>query len=306
MIWLLPVSSLTVVGFLSALLVSSVLGNPNLAAELLLNGLVQSDRLAYTKVKANANEHFCYTDLVQGQWKAYEPVSCQYLRQSAGVSEQLFQSNIAFDELECLSSDSKSGQAFWRSRSGIVVVKTIKQYECRTMRRMLKSYCNHVQSGQSCIGNVLGLYRVKLNRGRKYYFLVTKNVYHQGPSTKITPSLKFDLKGSTIGRRKSASSTVHKDLDLMNSGELLSVGPVAKDILLSALYRDSQFLASYNIMDYSLLVEVEEPNFTVVRRFLSRVFQQPLSTAPSDRGKLVMLGTDGKVYHFGIIDFLQA
>jgi hypothetical protein len=56
-------------------------------------------------------------------------------------------------------------------------------------------------------------------------------------------------------------------------------------------------------MDYSLLVEVEEPHVSIFRRFLN--YLQPISTSRQDKGKLVVLGANGKVYHFGIIDFLQ-
>lgn len=272
------------------------------AVQMLLHGLVESEKNAV--VKNTGKEYFCYTELPQGQWKAYEPITCHYLRDCAGISEGQYQSNLAFSELECLSSDSKSGQAFWRSKSGVVVVKTIQHHECKTMRKLLKQYCQHVQQGYSCLGNVLGLYRVKVKYGKTLYFLVTKNVYHQGVSTKVIPSTKYDLKGSTIGRRKSASSSVYKDLDLMNQHEVLAIGPVAKEVLLSALYRDSQFLATYNLMDYSLLVEVEEPHMTMVRRFLSN-YLHPISTSRQDKGKLVVLGANGKIYHFGIIDFLQ-
>lgn len=274
----------------------------DIAAKSILQGLIQSEKAASTK--NTGKEYFCYTDVAQGQWKAYEPISCQYLRDCAGISETEYQQNLSFDELECLQADSKSGQAFWRSKSGVIVLKTIKQHECKTMRKLLRQYCQHVQHGVSCLGNILGLYRVKLRRGNTFYFLVTKNVYHQGASTKVTPSTKYDLKGSTIGRRKCATSTVFKDLDLVYNNQSLTVGPHAKEILLTALYRDSQFLASFNLMDYSLLVEIEEPHMHMLRRFLSH-YIHPLSTSRSDKGKLVLLGSDGKIYHFGIIDFLQ-
>eukprot|EP01035_Chromulina_nebulosa_P018010 gene18010-23648_t len=58
-------------------------------------------------------------------------------------------------------------------------------------------------------------------------------------------------------------------------------------------------------MDYSLLVAIENPVlYSKVRRFWNRLIR-PISTLTSDRGKLVCLGGDGLVYHFGVIDFLQ-
>lgn len=275
----------------------------NLAIGSLLRGLKQSEEAAI--IRNTGKECFCYTDLQDCQWKAYEPITCQYLRESAGVMENEYQASLSPDALECLSSDSKSGQAFWRSKSGVVIVKTIQHHECKTLRKLLKRYCQHVQHGYSCLGNVLGLYRVRLRSRKMVYFLVTKNIYHQYPDSTPNPipSIKYDLKGSTIGRRKSGSSLVLKDLDLIDQNEPFAIGPVAKEVLLSALYRDSLLLSSYNLMDYSLLVEVEEPHVSIFRRFLN--YLQPISTSRQDKGKLVVLGANGKVYHFGVIDFLQ-
>lgn len=138
-----------------------------------------------------------------------------------------------------VSSDSKSGQTFWRSSDGTLVVKTIKGYECRTMRKILATYANHVTGNLSCLSGVLGLYRVRM-RGKRTYFLVTRCVfskvatpatvshrYYSGSSSTNDgfvdrnnnegSGLRYDLKGSTYGRQKSSSSSVLKDLDLIYS-----------------------------------------------------------------------------------------
>ena len=116
-----------------------------------------------------------------GEVKAYRPVLFQRLRHAAGVSEDEFSASLDFvnDALSCLSADSKSGQAFWVSKNHLIVVKTIKPYECRNLRRILDSYAEHMLtgittskvlgfeegSGSSCISSVLGLYRVTLKSG---------------------------------------------------------------------------------------------------------------------------------------------
>lgn len=133
-------------------------------------------------------------------------------------------------------ADSKSGQTFWRSTDGTLIVKTIKRYECQNLRNMIDSYAQHVQGDHSCLSGVLGVYRIRLKKqGRRFrYFLVTRSVFSKsvGPSVpdrgyvpqyltapyteSNTNGMRFDLKGSTYGRRKSASSNVLKDLDLLN------------------------------------------------------------------------------------------
>lgn len=210
--------------------------------------------------------------------KVYQPSLFYQLRQHAGVSEPLYWDCLEVARLQSLSSDSKSGQAFWRSADGHVILKTIKHYECKTLAKILKIYADHVLSDHSCLGNLLGLYRVKAAGRRTTYFLAAKNIYTTVPSSK-----RFDLKGSTVGRRKAKSSSVWKDLDLLDAiskspsqqpllppqqekdeddmvpkQQCLHLGPSAKAILMHSLQRDVEFLSDLNIMDYSLLVEIED------------------------------------------------
>ena len=246
-----------------------------------------------------------------GHVKAYRPVLFKRLRQAAGVSEDDYTSSLDFvrDALACLSADSKSGQAFWASKNGLLVVKTIKPYECRNLRGVLDSYADHVlgtgDALHTCISPVLGLYRVTLKSGGRRYFMVSKNVYPPRP----VPLRRYDLKGSTVGRRAKAPSPVLKDLDLMASGLALGLGPRARAALLRALERDAVFLRSHGFMDYSLLVAVEPPSDAddAARRFQFGDGDggSVVSALAQDKGKLVLAGGDGQIYHFGVIDFLQ-
>ena len=113
--------------------------------------------------------------------KAYRPMLFEKLRESAfGIEEYEYLESLRPETLQCLNSDSKSGQAFWISLDGKLVVKTIKQYECKTLREILDSYALHCLTGASTIGNILGLYRVKGKFSGAKYILVSKNIY---PST---------------------------------------------------------------------------------------------------------------------------
>ena len=123
-------------------------------------------------------------------------------------------------------------------------MKTIKHYECRSLCRILDRYAHHmlVVNPNSCIASILGVYRVKLRSGKKKYYLVARNVYsltavsstsEMARFTNKSPSAtsagyrpkdstfvrKYDLKGSTVGRKAAVTSSVRKDLDILASGE---------------------------------------------------------------------------------------
>lgn len=238
-----------------------------------------------------------------GTFKSYCPETFTLLRQFAGISDNTYITSLHPDNLICISSDSKSGSAFWKSKDGNLVLKTIKHYEVKNLLRILPLLASHLtQNSLSTIASILGLYRIQLRNGKKVYFLIAKNVY---PSTVTnTNRLKlYDLKGSTIGRIAKGDSIVMKDVNLMQSNQLLQLGH-AKSFLLQALERDVLLLEKCNFMDYSLLVAIEENAASNSRRFTNRLLL-PISNSLHDRGKFVCLGSDGLIYHFGIIDFLQ-
>jgi 1-phosphatidylinositol-4-phosphate 5-kinase len=239
--------------------------------------------------------------------KAYRPALFEKLRQHCGILDEDYIHSLEPQFLQCLNSDSKSGQAFWVSTDGNVVVKTIHQYECKTVRKFLDSYALHVLTGPSTIGNILGLYRVKGKfTMRSKYILVCKNIY---PSNVYGSSEKYDLKGSTVGRIAASSSTVLKDMNLLQSGKQFALGPAAKDTILRILQRDLEFLSKWRLMDYSLLVAIEQSRggYNERERFPagSSITPGRLSVAPSDGGKVVIPGANPLVFHFGIIDYLQ-
>lgn len=170
-------------------------------------------------------------DVSGNQIKFYESRIFTELRSFFGVSNDLMHGCLDPTRLETISADSKSGQAFWRSSDGVMVLKTIKQYECKNLRRVLSQYQRHVttiegdnnnNNNHSCISGVLGVFRVRLRSGRKIYLLACKNVYHVDKrratvSTTTTSmlgqqqqsrSLKFDLKGSTVGRYSTHSTSM--------------------------------------------------------------------------------------------------
>ena len=69
-----------------------------------------------------------------------------------------------------------------------------------------------------------------------------------------------------------------KDLNWIRSGKRLEFGPRKKDLLLTQLRKDVEFLASLNIMDYSLLLGIHynsRGNAENIRSSTLHVYQPP-------------------------------
>ena len=229
------------------------------------------------------------------------------LRERAGFTETEYLQSLSYENLNTISADSKSGQNFWVSSNGRVVLKTVKGYEAQNMLGILDSYALHAMTGRSAIAAILGLYRVKMDSGKQVYFLACANVY---PKKGVTQ--KFDLKGSLVGRKASRVSTVAKDLDLLESGGMLDFGP-SRQLVLHTLRRDAEFLKRHMLMDYSLLVAVQRVEnimedagggsnvIDTVQRGMGADY-----AAYGDKGCLrIPGGQEGCVFHLGIIDILQ-
>jgi len=151
-----------------------------------------------------------YLNSMLGGVKIYSPKLFFDLRQKFFISKELFVKNLSYQNLICINSDSKSGERFWISSDGLIVLKTIKPYECRTLKSILGSYVEHLKSNpNSSIAAILGLYRVKL-KGKLFskYYLVTRNVYPLLGTKDTFINRKYDLKGSTQGRSASSRAAV--------------------------------------------------------------------------------------------------
>ena len=177
-----------------------------------------------------------------------------------------------------LGSSGKSGSFFYFSRDYRFIIKTIHPSEHKVLLSILKSYYAHVKSNpHTLLSRFYGLHRVKLPRGRKIHFVIMNNLFP--PHRDIHET--YDLKGSTVGRlypeEKAAKNprAVMKDINWINRDKQLELGPEKRALLCEQLRRDSEWLKSVHVMDYSLLVGIhnmQRGNKDNVRRNTLKVF----------------------------------
>jgi 1-phosphatidylinositol-4-phosphate 5-kinase len=178
-----------------------------------------------------------------------------------------------------LGSPGKSGSFFYFSRDYRFIIKTIHHNEHAFLRKILPDYHRHVKTNpHTLLSRFYGLHRVKLPRGRKIHFVIMNNLFP--PHRDIHET--YDLKGSTVGREypeEKASKNpraVLKDLNWINRGRQLELGPEKRAYLIEQLRRDSEFLKEIHVMDYSLLVGIhnmQRGNRDNLRRNTLKIFQ---------------------------------
>ncbi|TPX32674.1 hypothetical protein SeMB42_g07585 [Synchytrium endobioticum] len=156
-----------------------------------------------------------------------------------------------------LGSPGKSGSFFYYTQDYRFIIKTIHHSEHKFMRKSLRAYYEHVRNNpHTLMSRIFGLHRVKLPGNRKIHFVVMGNVF---PPNKDIHEV-YDLKGSTVGRIvpdevvKKNPSAVMKDLNFLQRGRKLQLGPAKSLMLIEQMTKDVEFLVAMKIMDYSLLI----------------------------------------------------
>ncbi|GLE02810.1 hypothetical protein PINS_up011674 [Pythium insidiosum] len=193
------------------------------------------------------------------KFKDYSPDIFRQIRRRFSIDSADYMVTLCgqFNFIEFMSN-SKSGQFFFYSHDGRFMIKTQTKEESKFLRRILPHYYKFVmENPNTLITRFYGMHRVKMHHiRRKMHFIIMASVF----DTPLEIHARFDLKGSTVGRRakpeERASRGVLKDMDLIDSGFRLQMGAERRAMLLVQLRKDVEFLKRMKIMDYSLLIGI--------------------------------------------------
>lgn len=188
------------------------------------------------------------------------------LRALSNIDEADYMTSLAgdFNYIEFLAN-SKSGCFFFYSHDGRFMIKTQSREEARLLRDMMPQYVAHLaERPDSLLARFYGLHRVSMpTLKRQTFFVVMQSVFYCPLTPPLTLHTKFDLKGSTVGRRTSAEDcaqgAVQKDLNFLEDKHRLRFDPQTLRVFEETLRADTAFLRDLNIMDYSLLLGVHDP-----------------------------------------------
>ncbi|CAE8598405.1 unnamed protein product [Polarella glacialis] len=235
-----------------------------------------------------------------------------HLRASWGLPEDVFWTSLCDSELNggrCQAS-GKSGSIFWSTANDVLVVKTIERRELKTLLQGIGRYEQHFASHRSSLlCRFFGAFELQLER-RRLTLVVMNNIF----AGSFKPHVIYDLKGTTEDRWVNPQpGAVLKDLNFAD--KIIGIPDLKhKAELLHALKRDTQFLRSQNVMDYSVCLGVHYCSENV-HPVLEQSVPEPglASTLAMLRGfepkfqcTLVRNQAAQRViYYIGIIDILQ-
>ncbi|KAG8380214.1 hypothetical protein BUALT_Bualt07G0170100 [Buddleja alternifolia] len=162
----------------------------------------------------------------------------------------------------------KSNVFFAKTLDDRFIIKQVTKTELESFIKFAPGYFKYLSesigSGSpTCLAKILGIYQVtskhvKGGKETKMDVLVMENLLFGRNLTRL-----YDLKGSARSRYNPDSSGSNKVLLDQNLIEAMPTSPIfvgnkAKRLLERAVWNDTAFLASIDVMDYSLLVGVDE------------------------------------------------
>ncbi|CAH0491030.1 unnamed protein product [Peronospora farinosa] len=221
----------------------------------------------------------------------YEPHAFKKIRERFGVNNDAYLQALSATAKERLS-EGASGAFMFFSADGSLIVKSTSKEECSFLRSIAQDYADYLCANpRSLLLRFYGCHCLELY-GKQFSFVVMANLF----DTDQVIHSRYDIKGSWVNRHgdlpkrgkkvtcrhcnrkymyqnsapENANCTVrlggHEPNVVLKDSDLTQKLNLDRDVALDLyqqLCADSQLLCSFGIMDYSLLMGINEVEYVV-------------------------------------------
>ena len=213
----------------------------------------------------------------------------------------------------CLKWDSKGGKTksvFLKTLDDRLILKSLSPIETQTFLKFAPAYFELMGEAlfhelPSVIAKMLGFYQIVIRNPAtgvdfNWYLLVMENLFYDRSPDRI-----FDLKGSMRNRRIQSTGEQNEVLLDENMVEFIYETPLfsrehSKRLLGASVFNDTLFLSRQNVMDYSLMVAIDEIRKELVVGIIDCIrtytWDKKLESWMKDRGKNRPTVTSPKEY----------
>ncbi|ETI28878.1 hypothetical protein G647_01330 [Cladophialophora carrionii CBS 160.54] len=228
------------------------------------------------------------------------------VRRKCGVADRFVESLS-----RCLKWDSKGGKTkslFLKTLDDRFILKSLSPIETQSFLKFAPNYFQIMSEAffhelPSVIAKMFGFYQIIVtnkNTGLEYnwFLLVMENLFYDRVPTRI-----FDLKGSMRNRKMNATGERGEVLLDENMVEFIYESPLfarehSKKLLRSSVHNDTLFLARQNVMDYSLMVAIDDTRKELVVGIIDCIrtytWDKKLESWIKDRGLVPVRGGGAK------------
>ncbi|CAN1317714.1 Putative 1-phosphatidylinositol-3-phosphate 5-kinase FAB1C [Linum perenne] len=244
------------------------------------DGMSSSISNLFTDSKKSPHFGISYNDASGVGGKVKYSVTCYFANQFHSLRKKCCPGDVDFVRSlsRCQKWSAQGGKSnvyFAKSLDERFIIKQVKKTELESFEEFAPEYFKYVTESlnsrsPTCLAKILGIYQVavkhlKSGRETKMDLMVMENLFFRRTISRV-----YDLKGSARSRYNPDSSGVLLDMNLVEElrTEPIFLGSKAKRSLERAIWNDTSFLAvsfvkawsllSVDVMDYSLLVGVDE------------------------------------------------
>ncbi|KAJ3079205.1 1-phosphatidylinositol-3-phosphate 5-kinase, partial [Quaeritorhiza haematococci] len=168
----------------------------------------------------------------------------------------------------------KSGSAFMKTRDDRLVLKQLSRMEMDALLKFAPMYFEYMSQAffhelPTVLAKIFGFYRIGFKnpttgKSMKMDLLVMENLFYERKISRI-----FDLKGSMRNRHVQSTGKQNEVLLDENLVQFIYESPLfirehSKKLLRASVWNDTLFLSKLNVMDYSLLVGIDEERHELV------------------------------------------
>ncbi|KAI8808698.1 hypothetical protein BJ742DRAFT_747937 [Cladochytrium replicatum] len=204
--------------------------------------------------------------------KVYFAEQFDALRQQSYYEPQFVQSLCRCIKWE--ASGGKSGSQFLKSRDERLLIKQLSKPEMDSLLQFAPHYFDYMAKVffhklPSVLAKMLGFYKIGFKnpitgKSVKLDLIVMENLFFNRKISRI-----FDLKGSMRNRHIQSTGKQNEVLLDENLVEFIYDSPLfirehAKRVLQASVWNDTLFLSRHDIMDYSLVVGIDEEHRELV------------------------------------------
>lgn len=195
------------------------------------------------------------------------------VRRNCGCDESYIESLA-----RCIKWDSvaggKSGSAFLKTRDDRLVMKELSRPEMHALLKFAPAYFDYMNQAfftamPTTLAKIFGFYRIgyknpATGKSMRLDIIVMENLFYERKCSRI-----FDLKGSMRNRHVQSTGRENEVLLDENLIEFMNQSPLfirehSKRMLRASLWNDTLFLAKLNVMDYSLVVGIDDNRHELV------------------------------------------
>ena len=243
------------------------------------------DGVYYERIFTSRYQVFCYY-----------PVQFEALRAYNGISIKDYILSLSSSRTWGENTGGKTGANFFKTNDQRFVFKEIKKKEFTMLLEFLETYLKYIWESctahqSSLLMKIYGVYEI-LDEKRSRYFIAMENLFFgMGTTIKV-----YDLKGSELNRyvqkKEDAKATLlDTNYKLDRNGEPLPIKSEFYEFINKAIINDTEFLASQNKMDYSLLLMYDEQTACLRMGIIDYLRSYDLEKQLESVGKRIIKGT---------------